>query len=277
MKKFVGVAVLLLFVVVAAYPSQLSFKVSYGVSMIGLNGSDYNKSADSFMKYVNDNYSDVVGDMGKLSFTPVFFQGEMIFSFRPSLGVGFGASYFSASRSDAMSYMALVTDELTYEPKLSAFSIFMNFHYFLPIGSRMKLDIYAGPVLAFGSFSYGYSDAWLLWDYSDTFKAKGTAFGFQTGLGFDIQLASKISLVFDILYRLAPWGNVQGTLTEKGWILLWDVDDVWEDITLWSGHDSDGDWLVFSDTQPTGYDTVKKAKFDLGGLTATFGIKIGLF
>ncbi|GEM_PF-6052953 len=277
MKKLVGVAALLLVVAVAAYPSQLSFKVSYGVSMIGLNGSDYNKGADSYMKYINDTYSDVVGEMGKLSFTPVFFQGEMIFSFTPSLGAGFGASYFSASRTDALSYMALVTNELTYEPKLSALSIFMNFHYFLPMGSRMKLDIYAGPVLAFGSFSYAHSDAWLLWDFEDTFKANGTAFGFQTGLGFDIQLASKVSLVFDVLYRFAPWGNVHGTFTEEGWILIWDVDEVWDDLTFWTGHDEDGDWFVFAEDEPTGYDTVKKSKFDLGGLSATIGIKINLF
>ena len=47
--------------------------------------------------------------------------------------------------------------------------------------------------------------------------------------------------------------------------------------TLWFGHDPDLDSLVIAEAQPTGYNTVRKAKLDLGGLTATIGIKIGLF
>jgi hypothetical protein len=278
MKKLVGLVALLLLVGVAAYPFQMSFKVNYGVSMVGINGNDYNKAADTFTMYINDNYSSVVGEKGKMSFTPIFFQGEMIFSFTPSFGAGLGASFLSTSRSDAMSYTGWfgVSDE-TYQPKISAFSIFMNLHYSLPMGSRMKLDLFVGPVLAFGSFSYAETDTWILADLDYTFEATGTAFGFQTGLGFDFQLAKNISLVFDILYRFVPWANIQGTETVDGTALGFPVHNTYPDEFAWLGQDSDGDWLTFLTAQPTGYVTVDKAKLDLGGLTATIGIKIGLF
>ena len=49
MKKLVCLFAVLLLVSVAAYPFQLSFKVSRR-AMIVLNGNDYNKVADSYMK-----------------------------------------------------------------------------------------------------------------------------------------------------------------------------------------------------------------------------------
>jgi hypothetical protein len=285
MKKLLGMLIAMLLICTSAFSIQWSFKINGGLSMIGLNGNDYNKFADGFMAFVKDWYPDFTGEMGKFS-TSILYQGEVILAFTPSIGVGLGGSYFSSSRSDSLTFSNGGPDNVrTYSPRLSAAAVFLNGHYFLPLGGKMKLDFYGGPVLAFGSFSFPHTDSydstWLAWDWAYTFEAKGDAFGFQAGVGLSFQLAKKIALTFDVLWRLAPWGSIQGTETVDGFhrVLSETVlyDDTFEDEFVWLINDGEYDLFMFQMEEPTVFDTVKKAKFDLGGLAAAIGIKIGLF
>lgn len=274
MKKLAGVGVLLLLVAVAAYP-QLSFKISGGMTFV--NGNDFNKGMKGYMAEIMDNYDDVVGEFGPLS-SAISFQAEMIFSFSPSMGLGLGAGYYGASRSETLEYMAVGVNELVADYSVTAIPIFLNFHYFLPVGPKMKIDLFAGPVLALGTFKWYNTDAWLLWDLEYDFKSTGMAIGAQAGLGLDFQIAPKIGLILDVLYRFAPWNDLKGTLTEKGWLLIWNVDEVFDEAYLWSYQETLGgktyDRVGISPEAPN--NTAKHSPFQLGGLAVTAGIKIGL-
>ncbi len=280
MKKVSGVIVLLFLAAAVAYPSQLSFKVSGGMTFV--NGNDFNKGMKGYMAEGNDLYADVTGSFGPLS-NAITFQGELVFSFTPSFGIGLGAGYYGVGRDEALSFtLSGWVNELTAKYSVSAIPIFLNLHYFLPVGQKMKIDVFGGPLLVLGNFKWQNTDAFALWDLAYDFKSSGTAFGFQAGLGLGVQVASRIELVLDVLYRFAPWSEVKGTLTEQGWVLFWDVDNVFEDAYLWSYQYKSGgttyDLVGLSDTAPsgTGYSNAKKSPFQMGGLAVTAGIKIGL-
>jgi hypothetical protein len=280
MKKFACFAAVLLLASVAAFPVQLSFKVNGGMNF--LNGNDYNKGVVGLMSYMNDTYANVSGEIWKMR-NAISFQGELIFSFSPRFGLGIGAGYYGLNRNDTVTYDSSgLSGEINYSPKLSAIPVFLNFHYFLQAADKLKIDLYAGPVLVISSLKWTDSDVWALWNLAHTFEASGIAFGGQAGLGLDFQVAPRISLVLDVMYRLASWSEVKGPWTEDGTFLIWTVNTDVDEAFLWSYQLRSGskryDMVGIAEAGPSGadYTNVKKSPLQMGGLAASFGIKIGL-
>jgi hypothetical protein len=270
MKKFLGVCLLFLVVAVAAFPAQISLKLTGGLNW--MSGDDYNAGITGYNKYLTDHYPPVSGAFSTLT-SGMKFQGEAILWFTPSIGVGVGAGYSQISKNDTVTYVALVTDKVNYAPSASVIPIFLNFHYLLPAASFLNIDFYGGPVLYLTDFKFTSSDQWLLWNLNDTFESKGTAFGFQAGLGLDFQLASSIALVLDASYHLGQVSEVKGAYTQQGTFFGIPINYSNANTYLWKYSDGSNTRVELNATQPTGG---SKAVLNLSGIALMAGIKIGL-
>jgi hypothetical protein len=270
MKKFFGVGLLVLAVAVAAFPSQLSFKLTGGLNWI--NGDDYNAGITGYNSYLAAHYPPVTGAFSTLT-SGMKLQGEAILWFTPNIGVGFGAGYSQIKKDDTVTYIALVTDTIKYAPNLSVIPLFLNFHYLLPAASFLNIDFYGGPVLYLTSLKFTASDVWLLWNLQDSFESTGTAFGFQAGLGLDFQLASSIALVLDASYHFGQLSEVKGTQKTTGSFIGIPINTTSANSYLWK-YTSDGfNRVELNPNQPSGG---SKAVLNLAGIALSAGIKIGL-
>jgi hypothetical protein len=76
----------------------------------------------------------------------------VILQFADNLGVRLGTGYISASNDSTLAahYGPIGISE-QYVPTVSAVPVTLSFHYFLPLGSSLKLHFFAGPGLYFSS------------------------------------------------------------------------------------------------------------------------------
>ncbi len=279
MKKICVFGSLLLLVSVLAYPQLFSLKLTGGLYYNF--GNDYNKGIQGYNDFIKDEYSNVSGEFEKFS-TALSFQGEFIFHFNPNMAIGLGGGYFSWSKDNTVTFdVAGYEDQIVYKPALSAIAIFSNFHYMATVAPKLGIDLYAGPGLYLTKFDWEDSDTWALWDLMHTFSSKGTAFGFQAGLGLNFELAPKIYLVIDGFYRYATITEVKGDWYEKGWLIIWTYDETHPNSYLWYYEDNSTGTrysrVSLGPNQPSGSGIVgsRKAEISLSGITGIIGLKIG--
>jgi opacity protein-like surface antigen len=271
MKKMIGICVLFLAASVLAYPAQLSFKLTGGINW--MSGSDYNDGVKGVHDYYVANYPPVTGTFQSLG-NALKFQGEAILMFTPDIGVGIGGGYTQIKKSDTVTYTLIgYPDAITYSPNFSVVPLFLNFHYFVPAGSMLDIDLYAGPALYLTSLKWTDSDVYALWNTHNAFSSKGTAFGFQAGAGLDIKLGSSLAVVLDASYHFGKVSEVKGTRTSTGTVLIWPFNNSYPNTYLWSSTLGGYPVISLNDVQPDGG---RKAALDLSGIALMAGIKIGL-
>jgi hypothetical protein len=168
--------------------------------------------------------------------------------------------------------VALAIDTVNYAPNLSVIPLFLNFHYLFPAASFLNIDFYGGPVLYLTSFKFASTDAWLLWDLDDSFESTGTAFGFQAGLGLDLQPAPSLALVLDASYHFGQLGEVVGSYTLRGSVLGYPINYSDDNTFLWKYMDGSYKRVELSADLPTGG---SQAVLNLSGIALSAGLRIG--
>jgi hypothetical protein len=284
MKKFFGVTSLLLLAVAAAFPAQFTIKLGGGMSFF--SGNDYNKGMTGYNAYLQQYTRNVQGVFDKIN-SGLSIDGEFILNITPNIGIGLGAGYYGSSKTSNVEYdwdfAVTWHDQVMYKPTLMVIPVYANFHYFIPLGASMALDLFGGPVAYFVTFKFestfksNFLLGWL--DYKDNFSSSKTAFGFQAGAGFHYSIASSMALFIEACYRFGTVTDVTGTWSATGTNILGTASNSVTG-TMWYYRDTIGsgfDRVILATIQPTAsyMSGVRKAEMNLAGIAAKAGIKIG--
>jgi hypothetical protein len=221
MKKLVLTGILCLSLAGGALAVDFSIRATGGMNL--LFGGDYNAGVQG----QNDFYNDVPGvvinsEFSKLS-TGLDFGAEFVVHFTDSIGVGLGTGYISASNDSTLAaHYAILGISQQYMPTVSAVPLTLSFHYFLPLGSNLRLHFFAGPGLYFASLKFDLILIGTLGGLEAVaeniqFRPDGkVAFGVQGGLGLELGLGSRLALILDVGGRYLSLSNFSGPVTVTG-------------------------------------------------------------
>jgi hypothetical protein len=284
-KVFAGMAAVI-FLSTLGFSQKFVLKIGAGISVA--SGSDFAQGIEGQMSYLSDQYA--VGGRYSFPHTGMDFAGELIYSFKERMGVGLGLGFIRQAEDDTVSYaLGDVSVNERLNPSFNTIPIALNFHYLLPVSSRLSLDLSAGGTYYLTRVNWNYRMDLSLLGLSgtDAYTMKSTAggFGVQAGLGLQWALSSRIAVCLDIVGRVAPSsfsGKIKGDWTEKGSGDFLDLTDSGSGQYAWAY-----DWnaggrsysqIAFQNETPSGttISNARYAKFSLSGFAATLGLKIGI-
>ncbi len=193
MKKLFLIGVLCLSLATAGFSMGFSIKATGGLSL--LMGGDYNTAVADQNAYAHTlTGATVDSEFSKLGMG-LDFGGEFILLFTDSMGIGLGAGYITASDDSTLqmhSGAIIVSDR--FAPSVSAIPFTLNFHYFLPLGSSMRLHFFGGPGLYLTTVKFDYTGIFNLLGINLTTNFTPDTklvFGFQGGLLQDQGLSAR--------------------------------------------------------------------------------------
>jgi len=254
-----------------AQAGSLSLKFNLGGTY--LMGGDYNKVLDGWRDYEltvlgpAETFTDNLDKLG-LGFQA---SAEVIYELGSNMAAGLEIGYFSASVESWFS-RTWHDYKLTMNPTFSAVPILANFYYFMPLGGALKLHGTAGLGIMLAHLNMVYAIEDTFTPYNGTWIPKDkVAFTAKAGIGVEYGLTETIALTFDILGRLGQitdlTGEYEGTFdgapysgTATGYV--YDVVGLYP-------------IFIMTETMPA-YPNIRAAKFGLGGLSALFGVRIGI-
>jgi hypothetical protein len=213
-------------------------------------------------------------------------EGEIIFQLSARIGIGLGAGYLRHMQASQVTYTVssiATTEKIT--PDVHAVPITLNFHYLVPVSSRLKIDVFAGAGYYLTTWNWAYRTDLALSGYAGyeeyTFKSAKGGFGLQGGLNLEYTLATNFAFVVGVTGRYASIDQFSGSWTDQGGGDFWEFNDAGTDHLAWYY-----DWqvggrtygqLAFQPSQPAGstISNARSAKIDLTGFALTAGFKIG--
>jgi hypothetical protein len=273
--KFFVLAVLVVFVLglaeTAAAQSKFGFKLGGGLAYVG--GGDINKGLSGistlYGALLEAFGATVTGGYENLHLG-LDFDGEFRYQITPTIAIGLGVGYLSASKSSSISGSAgSVTESLGFNPKTNAIPITLNFHYLIPAGSSLNFVLHAGAGYYLANLDLELNDE----GSAETIDMSTGGFGFHGGAGLELTLSPHFALTFDVLGRYATASGLSG-------------DHIGGPVTisngkLWYYEANAGTLgtlglLNYSATQPSGSGllTVREAKLDFSGFSAKIGVLI---
>lgn len=250
-------------------------------------GGDLAKGLRGQRDYYAAEYDNLTGEF-KLPKFGWAAGGEILVHLKPSLALGLGAGFERHGIKSLVGYaIGVVEVEENLKPAFDVIPLTGSLHLFLALGPKLKLDLSAGggAYITRLNWDFGYDIALLGYQGSDvyTFRSSKVGFGFQGGVGLEMALSSKLSLVLNVLGRVAKIGPFLGDWTETGTGDFWSFADNGGDHVMyyydWTLAGKTYPQIVFQSGPPAGtsVSNAREAKLDLTGFTASFGIKIALF
>jgi opacity protein-like surface antigen len=202
----------------AAYGVKTGFKPGFSLRLYGglnyLKGGDLNTGLKGFCDSAIDEYS-TIGYSHSGEYQDMHWGaaagGELVFQFSPNFGLGVGVGYSQAAKSSAITLTRNQTDTYIFKPRASAVPIRVEAIFFLPLSDVFRISLSAGPEYYLASVRADirreYPAAWSEWNQ----EADGQAVGFQGGIGLEIRLSSRISLLIEGKGRYAKIKEFKGT------------------------------------------------------------------
>jgi opacity protein-like surface antigen len=270
--KLIVSGVLLLFACGLAAPaaaqSRTGFRLGGGLGYFG--GGDLNTGIQGMSDLYSTLYQ-AIGVNVQNGYKPVHLgmdlNGEFFFHLSPEFAIGFGVGYLSMAKDSSLD-LSLGTESVSigWKPKIQAIPLTLNLHYYIPVGGRVKLVVSAGAGFYMAKIDFTQNAD----SDTDVYKMSANGFGAHGGLGMEVGLSSNVSLVIDLLGRLASISGFTG-------------DHTWSGGTEAGGkfYHFEGTFfpygtfpiLTFSDSLPTGSTiaNAREAKLDLSGFSAIAG------
>ncbi len=251
----------------------LRVKLSGGLSFFGFgdveNGTRgfFDSAADFFFS------SGYTVDKRPESFSPAFdISGDIIFYIKPRIGIGLGTSYIRASGTNFL----LVSGKELYLiqqvgsiPKINVVPIRMGMFFTIPILGPFAVYLNGGPSLYLARYSYALETN--IKDITDIFqKATAQSLGFHGGLGIAVDLNKRSVFFIEGQGRYAKISNFEGK--ER----LRNTDNVYseENGTLYYMEDETYSYLTIRADEPFGFKILRKASFNLSGISLRAGLII---
>ncbi|MCX6561950.1 MAG: outer membrane beta-barrel protein, partial [Candidatus Aminicenantes bacterium] len=234
-----------------------------------------------------------------LDWKPIAIEGgvQAVLMFNPRLGMAFGIGYLSKSinQDSMLNDGSGATVEQISSYKVQSLPVSLDLLYYFVASEPVRINLSVGATYFSSLVKVEehslYKDPNYLgklnwkWDLLRTFESdRKSVLGFQAGLGAEIKLFGPASLCFDLLYRLASFDDIQGTLRES------------DNVTWTGGHESGSAtvdqtqmWYSTADVwgntwhyldiqkgEPTTVDEARPFKISMGGPVLRVGIKIGV-
>jgi hypothetical protein len=260
-----------------------SFALKFSGGLSYASGGDMAKGIKGETDYLGADY-DINGEF-RVPYLGPTFGVEIIYYFGPRFGLGLGVGYFRHAKESTVSYQAgVVGIQETLRPKYAAIPITANLHYLLALGPGLRLDVAAGA---------GYYLTTLDWEhrmdmevmgvkgYIDyTFKSSKGTFGFQGGIGLEVEITPKLALAWTVSGRYASASELKGDWTDTANGDLYGYSESGNNHYPWYFDLKYGGktyaQVIFDSDKPSGpnFSDVRSAKLGLTGLATTLGIKI---
>jgi hypothetical protein len=283
MKKLVLTGILCFSLALGGLAMDLSVKVTGGMNL--LFGGDYNAGIEG----ENGVYATIPGvvfnsEFSKLS-TGLDFGAEAILHFGDNLGLGLGTGYISASNDSTLAvHYGTIGFSTQRQPSISVIPVVLSLHYFMPLGSSLKLHFFGGPGLYFASVKLDSQSSLTIGAVEAigatlAFTPDGkVAFGLQGGVGLELGLGSKIALVLDVGGRYLSLSNIHGRAVIDGH--EGPISAHYETTATLYYHEVSASGntygqLTVDDVMPMGGNP-RAATISLSGLRFQTGIRIGL-
>jgi hypothetical protein len=254
----------------------LRVKLSGGLSFFG--SGDIDKGTRGFFDSTADLFfsSGYTIDKRPESFGPALdVSGDIIFNIKPQIGIGLGTSYIHASGKN---FFLVSGKELYLEqqvgsiPKINVISIRLGGFFTLPIQGLFSIRLNGGPSLYLAKYSYAMETD--IRDITDIFhKATAQTLGFHGGLGLAIDLTKRSVFFIEGQGRYAKISNFEGEGRLREHVDSSEVNST-EKGTLYYVEDGKYSYLTIRKEEPSGFMTVRKATFDLSGISLRAGLII---
>jgi len=275
----------ILFIAAAAAPAQLiSFKLTGGMTWI--DGDDYNKGIAGLNRYIQDTTTTRTGSFRELT-NGFHALGEIIVHTRSGFAVGFGGGYYRLGQDSSVTGQGMQSDAAfdfssTYKPRLSVIPLFINLHYFVPLASKAKLDLYAGPLFQVVQYTFENPSTTSVDAVSQTvtYTASQTSFGFEAGLGLSCNIMPGVALIIDGCYRNGEATDLKGNWAVLGTSASGTINKSSAEYYVWAYDYAPGGTYslvdFFDANGPAGefISGARKAVIRLSGITASAGLKI---
>ena len=286
MKKVLLGVVLCLFLATFSFSMGFSLKLTGGAAYIA--SGDYNGGIDGLNAYYDAISGPVTGSFSKLSLG-MNFGGEFILNINENWGVGLGVGYMQFSHdTETITGPGIMgtVNAWTLKPTVTSIPITLNVHYTMPMGG-VNLNLFAGVGYYISKMKVDSSESlWsgLLVTSSNAFDSNsiGGQFGFQGGLGLEIPLGGNFAFVVDITGRYVSLTDIKGDYTTSGIsifsIPLPSVTGTDQYFYTYTGTHSGVSYKLLAmstDADAAGTPSAVHAKFDLSGVSAQAGFKIG--
>ena len=203
------------------------------------------------------------------------FTGDIIFNISPKLGIGLGTGIIHATKQSLLIFSRADTGphSLDSQPTISAVPIRLGLFLTLPIHRLFNVTFNGGAALYLTKYSYGMRTTW---DGTDRIyhNASTNGLGFHGGIGFEINLMQRATLVIEGQGRFAKITNFKGKSKTRtpAPSPLGDIETVEEGMLYYLEGDEYPSLAVLEE-EPSGYKTVRKAKFDFSGFVFRIGLR----
>lgn len=285
MKKTFLVAVLSLACCLPALSGGIWLKVSAGQATIG--SGDYNRGVQGTNDLYRALYSSVNGVFSKLD-RGLDLALEVGYAFSSRLGLGLSLGYLQAREEDTVEYdwQALAStyhDRITVKPNFHAFPLMANIRYSFPVG-KVRLNFMAGAGVYLCRFSYSqdYTTTQFNWNYTYVLIGDKAVPAVHGGLGLEVPLPGRLSVVLDVLGRFARAEEIKGAWTLSGSLNGLDYSESGENQYFWFYDFKSGETQYpqtsFQEYEPKSYaiTNARKGRFDFSGFVIAAGFKISL-
>lgn len=252
----------------------LRLKFSGGLSFFGLG--DIEKGTSGFFNSAADLFisSGYMVNKRPESFTPALdISGDIIFNIKPRIGIGLGTGYIHVS---AKNFFIVLGKELILEqqvgsiPKINVMPIRLGVFFTFPIRGLFSIRLNAGPSLYLAKYSYGRETD--IKDITDIFqKATAQALGFHGGLGIAVDLNKRTVFFIEGQARYAKLSNFEGEEKQRNSDNVYSLEEKGK---LYYFEDGPYSYLTIRNDAPEGYITVRKASFNLSGISLRAGLII---
>ena len=136
---------------------------------------------------------------------------ELVFQFHRNFGLGIGAGYGQAEKSSVVTLTRNQTDRYIFNPKASVIPVRVELIFYLPLNDNVRISLNAGPEYYLASVRADIRREFPTWWSEWNQEAEGQGLGFQGGIGLEIRLSRRISLLIEGKGRVAKIKDFEGT------------------------------------------------------------------
>jgi hypothetical protein len=254
----------------------LSVKLSGGLSYFGSGDIDrgtkgiFDVTADSLSAagYLVDERMDPLH-------TGIEVSGDIIYSISRRIGIGLGVDYIYATVKNLLIVTGkeLPTEEqISSSPKITAVPIRLGLFFKFPIHRLFSLSLSGGPSLYLTEYSYAMDTKWA--DMTSVFhEATAQSLGFHGGIGLEVNLNRRTVFFIEGQGRYAKITNFEGEEKTKELVFYKEEKYVGYDYVI-TEENGQYPYLAIREEEPSGFKNMRKATFDLSGVSLRAGLII---
>jgi hypothetical protein len=202
-------------------------------------------------------------------------SGDVIYYFKPQIGIGLGAGYIWASGTNLVIVSGqniLVEEKIGFTPKIKTMPVRLGLFFTIPIHRKLSISFNGGPSLYLVNYSYELASTWD--DMNNIHQNANTSgIGFHGGIGVEVNLNQRVSFFVEGQGRYAKISNFKGEEKERETIGMRYVYSE-ENGFLYYLEDEKYSYLAIRGEEPSGFKTVRKATFDFSGFYLQTGLII---